>query len=164
MRTIVRGNGGSPMKCPACGNRDSRVLDSRPVEDDASIKRRRECTACGKRFTTYEMIVTVPIFVINKDGSRVPFDRHKLQNGLMKACQKRPVDVDALCTEIENELVNSLASEVTSVRLGEMVMDHLKTLDEVSYVRFASVYREFRDLESFLDELNALVKGKKKRK
>lgn len=164
MRTIVRGNGGSPMKCPACGNRDSRVLDSRPVEDDASIKRRRECTACGKRFTTYEMIETVPIFVIKKDGSREPFDRHKLQNGLMKACQKRPVDVDALCAEIENELVNSLASEVTSVRLGEMVMDHLKTLDEVSYVRFASVYREFRDLESFLDELNALVKGKKKRK
>ena len=164
MRTIVRGNGGSHMKGPACGNRDSRVLDSRPVEDDASIKRRRECTACGKRFTTYEMIETVPIFVIKKDGSREPFDRHKLQNGLMKACQKRPVDVNALCTEIENELVNSLASEVTSVRLGEMVMDHLKTLDEVSYVRFASVYREFRDLESFLDELNALVKGKKKHK
>ena len=150
------------MKCPACGNRDSRVLDSRSVEDDASIKRRRECTACGKRFTTYEMIETVPIFVIKKDGSREPFNRHKLQNGLMKACQKRPVDVDALCTEIENELVNSLASEVTSVRLGEMVMEHLKKLDEVSYVRFASVYREFRDLETFLDELNALVKGKKK--
>ena len=150
------------MKCPACGNRDSRVLDSRPVEDDASIKRRRECTACGKRFTTYEMIETVPIFVIKKDGSREPFNRHKLQNGLMNACQKRPVDVDALCTEIENELVNSLASEVTSVRLGEMVMEHLKKLDEVSYVRFASVYREFRDLETFLDELNALVKGKTK--
>ena len=150
------------MKCPACGNRDSRVLDSRPVEDDASIKRRRECTACGKRFTTYEMIETVPIFVIKKDGSREPFNRHQLPNGLMKACQKRPVDVDALCTEIENELVNSLASEVTSVRLGEMVMEHLKKLDEVSYVRFASVYREFRDLETFLDELNALVKGKKK--
>ena len=107
------------------------------------------------------MIETVPIFVIKKDGSREPFNRHKLQNGLMKACQKRPVDVDALCTEIENELVNSLASEVTSVRLGEMVMEHLKSLDEVSYVRFASVYREFRDLETFLDELNALVKGKK---
>lgn len=152
------------MKCPACGNRDSRVLDSRPVEDDASIKRRRECTACGKRFTTYEMIETVPLFVIKKDGSREPFDQHKLRNGLLKACQKRPVNVDALCAEIENELVNSLASEVTSVRLGEMVMEHLKSIDEVSYVRFASVYREFRDLESFLDELNALVKGKKKRK
>ena len=158
----MRERGDTHMKCPACGNRDSRVLDSRPVEDDASIKRRRDCTACGKRFTTYEMIETVPIFVIKKDGSREPFNRHKLQNGLMKACQKRPVDVDALCTEIENELVNSLASEVTSVRLGEMVMEHLKKLDEVSYVRFASVYREFRDLETFLDELNALVKGKKK--
>ena len=149
------------MKCPACGNRDSRVLDSRPVEDDASIKRRRECTACGKRFTTYEMIETVPIFVIKKDGSREPFNRHKLQNGLMKACQKRPVDVDALCTEIENELVNSLASEVTSVRLGEMVMEHLKNLDEVSYVRFASVYRQFADLQNFQEELNRLLGSRK---
>ena len=148
------------MKCPACGNRDSRVLDSRPVEDDASIKRRRECTACGKRFTTYEMIETVPIFVIKKDGSREPFNRHKLQNGLMKACQKRPVDVDALCTEIENELVNSLASEVTSVRLGEMVMEHLKKLDEVSYVRFASVYRQFKDIDTFMHELNKLLADK----
>ena len=130
------------------------------VEDDASIKRRRECTACGKRFTTYEMIETVPIFVIKKDGSREPFNRHKLQNGLMKACQKRPVDVDALCTEIENELVNSLASEVTSVRLGEMVMEHLKNLDEVSYVRFASVYRQFKDIDTFMHELNKLLADK----
>ncbi len=150
------------MKCPACGHHNSRVLDSRPQEDHASIKRRRECEACGKRFTTYEMVETVPLFVIKKDGSRrEPFDRHKLQSGILKACQKRPVDAEAVTADIENELANSLENEVTSERLGEMVMDRLRQIDAVSYVRFASVYREFRDLETFLSELNKLVKGKK---
>lgn len=152
------------MKCPSCSCHDSRVLDSRPVEDFSSIRRRRECVACGKRFTTYEMVETVPLFVIKKDGTKEPFDRHKLQSGLMKACQKRPVDVEALCTDIENELVNTLESEVSSIRIGEIAMEKLKGLDEVSYVRFASVYREFRDLETFLEELKTLVKGKKKKK
>ena len=152
------------MKCPSCSCHDSRVLDSRPVEDFSSIRRRRECVACGKRFTTYEMVETVPLFVIKKDGTKEPFDRHKLQNGLMKACQKRPVDVEALCSDIENELVNTLESEVSSIRIGEIAMEKLKGLDEVSYVRFASVYREFRDLETFLEELKTLVKGKKKKK
>ncbi len=151
------------MKCPACGARNSHVLDSRPQEDHSSIKRRRECEACGKRFTTYEMVETVPLFVIKKDGERrEPFDRHKLKSGIIKACQKRPVDVDALVADIENELANSLESEIASDRLGEMVMDRLRELDGVSYVRFASVYREFRDLETFLSELNDLVKRKKK--
>ena len=152
------------MKCPSCSCHDSRVLDSRPVEDFSSIRRRRECVACGKRFTTYEMVETVPLFVIKKDGTKEPFDRHKLQRGLMKACQKRPVDVEALCADIENELVNTLESEVSSIRIGEIAMEKLKGLDEVSYVRFASVYREFRDLETFLEELKTLVKGKKKKK
>ncbi|MDD6981295.1 MAG: transcriptional regulator NrdR [Eubacteriales bacterium] len=152
------------MKCPSCSCHDSRVLDSRPVEDFSSIRRRRECVACGKRFTTYEMVETVPLFVIKKDGTKEPFDRHKLQSGLMKACQKRPVDVEALCADIENELVNTLESEVSSIRIGEIAMEKLKGLDEVSYVRFASVYREFRDLETFLEELKTLVKGKKKKK
>ena len=152
------------MKCPSSTCHDSLVLDSRPVEDFSSIRRRRECVACGKRFTTYEMVETVPLFVIKKDGTKEPFDRHKLQNGLMKACQKRPVDVEALCADIENELVNTLESEVSSIRIGEIAMEKLKGLDEVSYVRFASVYREFRDLETFLEELKTLVKGKKKKK
>ena len=152
------------MKCPSCSCHDSRVLDSRPVEDFSSIRRRRECVACGKRFTTYEMVETVPLFVIKKDGTKEPFDRHKLQSGLMKTCQKRPVDVEALCADIENELVNTLESEVSSIRIGEIAMEKLKGLDEVSYVRFASVYREFRDLETFLEELKTLVKGKKKKK
>ncbi len=152
------------MKCPVCGNHNSRVLDSRPQEEYATIKRRRECEACGKRFTTYEMVETVPLFVIKKDGERrEPFDRHKLKSGIIKACQKRPVDVDALVTDIENELANSLENEISSERLGEMVMDRLREIDGVSYVRFASVYREFRDLETFLSELNDLVKRKKKK-
>lgn len=149
------------MKCPACGTRDSRVLDSRPQEDYSSIKRRRECSACGKRFTTYEMVETVPLFVLKKNGQREPFDRHKLQSGILKACQKRPVDVDAICTDIENELANSLENEVTSLKLGEMVMERLRQVDEVSYVRFASVYREFRDIDTFLNELKVMMKSKK---
>ncbi len=149
------------MKCPACGTKDTRVLDSRPQEDYTTIKRRRECTGCGKRFTTYEMVETFPLLVVKKDGvRREPYDRHKLKAGIVKACQKRPVDVEAILDDIENELANSLENEIASEKLGQMVMDRLRKADAVSYVRFASVYREFRDVETFLEELNALVKGK----
>ena len=153
------------MKCPACGTRDTRVLDSRPFEEDSSIKRRRECGACGRRFTTYEMVETVPLMVIKKDGvRREPFDRHKLQAGILSACHKRPVDAEAVAAQVENDLINSMVGQVSSEQLGEMVMERLRALDEVSYVRFASVYREFRDVDTFLQELNALIKGKGKRK
>lgn len=153
------------MKCPACGAHDTRVLDSRPFEDNASIKRRRECSACGRRFTTYELVETVPLMVVKKDGvRREPFDRHKLLTGILSACHKRPVDAEAVVAYIENELANSMLSEVSSEKLGEMVMDRLRELDEVSYVRFASVYREFRDVDTFLQELQALIKGKGKRR
>ena len=144
------------MKCPICGALDSRVLDSRPVEDGASIRRRRECVSCGKRFTTYEMIETLPITVIKKDGRREPFDRHKLALGLTNACMKRSVDVEKLVTDIEGELVNSMETEIESRRIGEMALGRLRDVDEVAYVRFASVYREFRDVETFLSELEEL--------
>ena len=148
------------MKCPACGAADSRVLDSRPVDDGASIRRRRECPACGKRFTTYEVIDSVPITVLKKDGTREFFDKHKLESGLLKACQKRPVDTLTLVNEIEQELTNSLVSEITTQDIGEIVMKKLRALDEVSYVRFASVYREFKDVETFLEELNKMIRSK----
>ena len=148
------------MKCPACGAADSRVLDSRPVDEGASIRRRRECPACGKRFTTYEVIDSVPITVLKKDGTREFFDKHKLESGLLKACQKRPVDTAALVNEIEQELTNSLVSEITTKKIGEIVMKKLRSLDEVSYVRFASVYREFKDVDTFLEELNKMIRSK----
>jgi len=150
------------MKCPYCSFPDSRVIDSRP-NDDKSIRRRRECTACQKRFTTYEIIETLPLIVVKKDGAREIFDRNKLLTGLVKACYKRPPTVDqlqALISDIESELQNSLTDEIPSVRIGEMVMERLKTLDEVSYVRFASVYREFKDVETFMAEISDLRKGK----
>ena len=145
------------MKCPACASLDNKVLDSRSVDDDKSIKRRRECLGCGKRFTTYEVIDTVPISVVKKDGSREFFDRHKLQGGLMKACQKRPVDANAIVDAIERELESSLRTEITSGEIGEMVMDRLRMTDEVAYVRFASVYREFKDAATFMQELLAIL-------
>ena len=148
------------MKCPACGAQDSRVLDSRPVDEGASIRRRRECPICGKRFTTYEVIDSVPITVLKKDGTREFFDKHKLQSGLLKACQKRPVDTQALVNEIEQELTNSLASEITTKDIGELVMKRLRGIDAVSYVRFASVYREFKDVDTFLEELNKMIRSK----
>ncbi len=148
------------MKCPCCGASDSRVLDSRPVNDETSIKRRRECTACGKRFTTYEIVDTVPIVVVKKDGSHEFFDQRKLQVGILRACQKRPVDTDALVAEIVAELNNSLVSEITTREIGEKVMEKLRTLDEVSYVRFASVYREFKDVDTFLSELNRMIRSR----
>ena len=144
------------MKCPSCGALDSRVLDSRPVEDGASIRRRRECEACGKRFTTYEMIETAPITVVKKDGSRELFDRHKLATGILRACQKRPVDVEQVVSEIETEIVNAMLGEIPSHQIGELAMRKLREIDEVAYVRFVSVYREFSDIETFLAELYRL--------
>ena len=152
------------MKCPNCASSDSHVLDSRHTEDGNSIRRRRECAGCGKRFTTYEMIETAPVTVIKKYGSREYFDRHKLQSGIMHACQKRPVDVGALVSAIEKELQNSLVEEVTSEHIGELVMEHLRALDAVSYVRFASVYREFKDVDTFLAEINKVIRGDRKEK
>ncbi len=150
------------MKCPSCGAQDSRVLDSRPVEEGKSIKRRRECPVCGRRFTTYEIIETVPIAVVKKDGSREVFDEHKLLSGIMRACQKRPVDAKAIVNEIVSELNNSLVSEISTRDIGERVMEKLRQLDEVSYVRFASVYREFKDVDTFLEELKSMIRSRKK--
>ena len=151
------------MKCPACNSQDSRVLDSRPVEDGTSIKRRRECPACGKRFTTYEVIDSVSIAVVKRDGRREFFDRHKLMLGIERACQKRPVDADEVATAIETELQNSLVAEISSKDIGEMVLAHLKDVDIVSYIRFASVYREFKDIDSFMEVIKSLGKKTKKR-
>ena len=146
------------MKCPVCGFPESKVVDSRPIEDGSNIRRRRECLSCGKRFTTFEILETVQIMVIKKNGNKVVFDRSKLRSGILKATHKRPVDADAIVNEIEAELQNTLRQEITSVELGEMVMDKLKALDDVAYVRFASVYREFRDLDTFMAELRNLKK------
>ena len=166
MRTpILRARGFSKaiMKCPVCNFQDSRVLDSRPVEDGSSIKRRRECTKCGKRFTTYEVVDTVPIAVVKRNGSREFFDKHKLTVGIERACQKRPVDAESIAVSIETELQNSLVTEVTSIEIGEMVLERLRDLDMVSYIRFASVYREFKDIDSFTAEIKALSKKSRKR-
>ena len=146
------------MKCPNCGFAESKVIDSRPVGDNSSIRRRRECLSCRRRFTTYEVIDSVQLVVIKKDGSKEFFDRMKLESGLIKACQKRPVDTAALAREIEAELQNSLRAEITTTEIGEIIMDKLKTLDAVSYVRFASVYREFKDVATFMEELKRLNK------
>ncbi|NLK38918.1 MAG: transcriptional repressor NrdR [Clostridiales bacterium] len=144
------------MKCPNCGYHESKVTDSRPVNDNTSIRRRRECLSCQRRFTTYEVIDTVQIIVVKKNGQKEFFDRRKLQSGLMKACQKRPVDTEALAAEIETDLQNSLRAEITAQEIGEIVMEKLRRLDGVSYVRFASVYREFKDVDTFMDELSLL--------
>lgn len=151
------------MKCPICSAPDSRVLDSRPVSDGASIKRRRECPACGKRFTTYEVVDSVPITVVKKDGTHEFFDERKLQGGIMRAAEKRPVDAAAITAEIAAELNNSLVSEITTKEIGERVMEKLRLLDEVSYVRFASVYREFKDVDTFLEELNSMIRSRRKK-
>ena len=149
------------MKCPFCGFEESKVIDSRPTDEGERIRRRRECTKCGKRFTTQEVIENVPIIVVKKDKSRESFDRTKLFNGILRACEKRPVSIDtidSLVDGIEASLQNSLDREVTSVHIGEMVMDKLKAVDEVAYVRFASVYRRFKDISTFMNELNSLLK------
>ena len=141
------------MKCIYCGEHESKVLDSRSCEENNSIRRRRECLSCGKRFTTYETIENVQPIVVKKDGSREYFDKAKLLSGLMKACQKRPVDSAEIADKIEAELQNSLRQEISSVEIGEMVMRELRARDAVAYVRFASVYREFKDVETFMSEL-----------
>lgn len=151
------------MKCPFCGFEESKVIDSRPTDEGERIRRRRECVKCGKRFTTYEVIETVPVIVVKKDKSRESFDRTKLFNGILRACEKRPVSIetiDSMVDSIEAALQNSLDREVTSVHIGEMVMDKLKEIDEVAYVRFASVYRQFRDINTFMDELAKLLSEK----
>lgn len=151
------------MKCPFCGFEESKVIDSRPTDEGERIRRRRECTQCGKRFTTYEIIENVPIIVVKKDKSREEFDRDKLVRGILRSCEKRPVSIDTidnLVDEIESSLQNSLDREVTSVHIGEMVMDKLKGIDEVAYVRFASVYRQFKDINTFMDELAKLLRDK----
>ena len=144
------------MKCPACGFTDSKVIDSRHIEEGNSIRRRRECLACQKRYTTFEIIETVQIIVVKKDGTKELFDKNKLLSGLLKACQKRPVNAEDIAAEIESELQNSLRNEITTNEIGEIVMNKLKQKDEVAYVRFASVYREFKDIETFLTELSRL--------
>ncbi|HAH78212.1 MAG TPA: transcriptional regulator NrdR [Ruminococcaceae bacterium] len=152
------------MKCPYCGYGESRVVDSRPTDEGERIRRRRECLRCAKRFTTYEVIETVPIVVIKKDKSRETFDRNKLLNGLLRACEKRPVSLETLekiVDEIENMLQNSLDREVPSSLIGKYAMEKLKNVDEVAYVRFASVYRQFKDINSFMEELSRLMKSKK---
>jgi len=151
------------MKCPYCGYSESRVIDSRPAEEGATIRRRRECLSCQKRFTTYEIMERVPLIVIKKDGSRQTFDKMKILNGMLRACEKRPValaDMQRAVDEIEQELQNSLEREVDSTAIGELVMKKLKLLDEVAYVRFASVYRQFKDLNTFMEELNKLLTDK----
>ena len=151
------------MKCPVCNFSDSRVLDSRPTSDGTSIKRRRECPSCGKRFTTYEVVDTVPIAVVKRDGRREFFDKHKLVLGIERACQKRPVDAEAIAASIESELQNSIVNEIASRDIGEMVLTRLRELDIVSYIRFASVYREFQDIDSFMEEIKKISRGTKKR-
>ncbi|HHV98496.1 MAG TPA: transcriptional repressor NrdR [Clostridiaceae bacterium] len=151
------------MKCPYCGYEDDRVIDSRPTEEGAAIRRRRECSKCLRRYTTYEKVESVPLMVIKKDKTRQPFNREKIINGLLRACEKRPVsidDVEKLVNEIESQLYNSLQREVTTKDIGEMVMMKLKNLDEVAYVRFASVYRQFKDINTFMDELRKLLNEK----
>ena len=152
------------MKCPYCGYDESKVIDSRPTDEGERIRRRRECLKCGKRFTTYEVIETVPIIVIKKDKSRESFDRNKLLNGLLRACEKRPVSIDTLervVDEIEGSLQNSLDREVPSSLIGKYAMEKLKTIDEVAYVRFASVNREFKDIATFKEELDRMMKARR---
>jgi len=148
------------MRCPFCGHDEDRVIDSRPSDEGTAIRRRRECISCGSRFTTYEKIENLPLLVIKKDGTREPFDREKLMSGIMKSCQKRPVtttQIESLVSSIEVQTQNSLKREISSREIGEMVMEGLKRIDEVAYVRFASVYRQFRDVNSFLEELNQML-------
>ena len=148
------------MKCPFCGYEESKVIDSRPTDEGERIRRRRECLKCSKRFTTYEMIESLPIIVIKKDGSRETFDRQKLLTGMLRACEKRPVSIEMLdraITDIETVIQNSLDREVSSDKIGELVMEKLKEIDEVAYVRFASVYRQFKDINTFMNELNKLL-------
>ena len=145
------------MKCIYCGNAESKVVDSRSTDDGNSIRRRRECLQCGKRFTTYEVIESTPVLVVKNDGTRQPFDPFKVKSGVIKACEKRPVairDIDALVASVEKQVHNSLEQEISSKKIGGMVMERLKELDQVAYIRFASVYRQFRDVTTFIEFIN----------
>ena len=151
------------MKCPYCGHPESKVIDSRPADENASIRRRRECLSCAKRFTTYETVESLPMVVIKKDGSRQSFDRQKVLRGMIRACEKRPVslaELERIADEIEQELQNSMEREISTEDVGEKVMDRLRKVDQVAYVRFASVYRQFKDLDTFMAELNKLLAEK----
>ena len=151
------------MKCPFCGEDNTRVIDSRPADDNSSIRRRRLCDACQKRFTTYEIIERLPLVVVKRDGSRQTFDKVKLINGMVRACEKRPVtlaQLEAIADDIEQELQSNLEREISTVDIGEMVMARLKEIDEVAYVRFASVYRSFKDINTFMEELSKLLQDK----
>ena len=151
------------MKCPYCGYKESKVIDSRPAEEGSSIRRRRECLSCAKRFTTYETVESLPIVVIKKDGSRQSFDRQKVLRGMIRACEKRPValaELERIADEIEQELQNSMEREIRTEVIGEKVMERLRKVDQVAYVRFASVYRQFKDIDTFMAELNKLLAEK----
>jgi len=148
------------LKCPYCGYSESKVVDSRPTDEEAAIRRRRECEKCGKRFTTYEKIEEMPLIIVKKDGSREIYQRSKMMTGLLRACEKRPVSIsqiEEIADEIEKELYNSMEKEIDSKKIGELVMSRLKKVDDVAYVRFASVYRQFKDINTFLEELNKLI-------
>ncbi|WP_138268674.1 transcriptional regulator NrdR [Anaerofustis stercorihominis] len=148
------------MKCPHCGFSESKVIDSRPTDDNTAIRRRRECLSCAKRFTTYEKIETIPLIVVKKNGTREAFDRNKLMNGIIKSCEKRPVSIEQIehvVNEIESNIQKIAKKEIPSNLIGEEIMKYLKDLDEVSYVRFASVYRQFKDVNSFMDELKSML-------
>lgn len=152
------------MKCPFCNYPDSKVVDSRPTDEGTSIRRRRECLHCLKRFTTYETIERLPLMLVKRDGTREPYDRNKLLSGVMKACEKRPVPqarLEQLVDTVEQKLFGTLETEISSQKIGEMVIQELKNVDEVAYVRFASVYRQFKDINTFLEELNSLLQNKK---
>ncbi|WP_295865474.1 transcriptional regulator NrdR [uncultured Oscillibacter sp.] len=151
------------MKCPYCGYSESKVIDSRPADDGASIRRRRECLSCAKRFTTYETVESLPMVVVKKDGSRQSFDRSKVLGGMIRACEKRPVplaELERIADSVEQELQNGLDREITTTHIGELVMEKLRGLDQVAYVRFASVYRQFKDIDTFMKELNKLLAEK----
>ena len=151
------------MKCPYCGHPESKVIDSRPADENASIRRRRECLSCAKRFTTYETVESLPMVVIKKDGSRQSFDRQKMLRGMIRACEKRPVtlaELERIADEIEQELQNSMEREIRTEIIGEKVMERLRKVDQVAYVRFASVYRQFKDIDTFMAELNKLLAEK----
>ncbi|MDF2473335.1 MAG: ATP-cone domain protein [Lachnospiraceae bacterium] len=148
------------MKCPFCGKENTRVIDSRPADDNSSIRRRRQCDECNKRFTTYEKVEAIPLVVIKKDNNREPYDRSKIEAGVFRSCHKRPISVDQINTlvdEIENTIFNKEEKEIPSSVIGEIVMDKLKELDPVAYVRFASVYREFKDVNTFMNELKKIL-------
>lgn len=154
------------MRCPYCGKADSRVVDSRAADEGATIRRRRECTGCGRRFTTYEVVEKVPLMVIKNDGRREPFKQEKLLNGLIRSCEKRDISMERivrLANEIEREVRNTMEREIPSKKLGQLVMDHLRDFDEVAYIRFASVYRKFADIGNFITELDELRESKKKK-